>query len=209
VFGAALASAADLRILVYDYAGVSPGILARAERDAARIYRRIGVRTHWVLCRSSAEPVVVLPECAIPRRPDLVELRLLPRWMANGFQPDHRACGLTLLSREDGSGVSANVFSNRAEEVARWQRLDHGLILGHFIAHELGHLILGPGGHSASGIMRTPWRESEFTAASRGALRFSYSEGEKIRARLRLQESAAGGSSAGPHEPASPERPGP
>lgn len=184
MFGAALASPADLRILVYDYAGVSASILARAEHDAARIYQRIGIQTHWIPCRSSAEQAVVLPDCAIPRRSDVLELRLLPRAMAKRFRPDRTACGFAHLSREDGSGVSANVFCHRAEEIARRQQLDYGMILGHLIAHELGHMILGIGSHSATGIMRNPWGEIDLAAASRGALLFSHSEGEKIRARL-------------------------
>ena len=47
-------------------------------------------------------------------------------------------------------------------------------ILGHAITHELGHLLLGVGSHSAAGVMHGPWHR-------KGQCFFTRWEGDRIR----------------------------
>jgi hypothetical protein len=57
-------------------------------------------------------------------------------------------------------------------------------MLGAAIAHELGHLFLPSGGHSARGLMRAPWDRVDILNADGPGLRFTPEQGALIRARL-------------------------
>jgi hypothetical protein len=49
------------------------------------------------------------------------------------------------------------------------------------MAHEIGHLLLGNGGHGPSGLMRATWTADEVTLLVRGLLRFSAEESGRLR----------------------------
>jgi hypothetical protein len=57
-------------------------------------------------------------------------------------------------------------------------------LLGHAIAHELGHLFLGTNSHSPTGLMRARWQSDDLANASRGALNFSSVESQQMRNKL-------------------------
>jgi hypothetical protein len=61
-------------------------------------------------------------------------------------------------------------------------------LLGFVIAHELGHLLLGPHAHKGHGLMRPVWTRTDLAnGVAQGQFRFSALEGECIR--RHLQES--------------------
>jgi hypothetical protein len=68
-----------------------------------------------------------------------------------------------------------------------WKQLDRdwhvGLarVLGHVMAHELGHLLLGSNAHSRQGIMCPNWHAGELRLASMGGLLFSEEQGRFMR----------------------------
>ena len=64
---------------------------------------------------------------------------------------------------------------------------EHGRILGHLMAHELGHLMLGVGSHSARGIMHVPWHIEELEIISQGLMLFEPSEGKRMRTNIRAR----------------------
>ena len=87
----------------------------------------------------------------------------------------------------------------RAEQLAQQQRAAQmvklargirepcagiGPILGHVIAHELGHLLAWET-HSPSGIMRADWNSADLRDAACGQLRFTIQQAEIIRAEIR------------------------
>jgi hypothetical protein len=65
------------------------------------------------------------------------------------------------------------------------------------VAHEIGHLLLGPYGHSDRGIMRAPWTEAELEIARRGGLRFSDREAKRIRTDVAARIAAAAAQTSG------------
>jgi len=66
-------------------------------------------------------------------------------------------------------------------ETARKADLSIPEVLGHVIAHELGHILLGPGAHSRSGIMRA---SLDLEWLRIGGLWFTASEARAIREKL-------------------------
>ena len=59
-----------------------------------------------------------------------------------------------VLGRAAGPTGRAYILTHRIAAVAARHRRDFDRLLGRVIAHEVGHLLLPPYSHSASGIMR-------------------------------------------------------
>ena len=59
-----------------------------------------------------------------------------------------------MLGRAAGPTGRAYILTPRVAAVAARHRRDFDRLLGRVIAHEVGHLLLPPHSHSASGIMR-------------------------------------------------------
>ena len=76
----------------------------------------------------------------------------------------------------------ANVFMNRVTEQAAVGELSASRMLGHAIAHEIGHLLLGHNSHSPGGIMVAPWSKQDLWRMSKGDLLFTHQEIARIQA---------------------------
>jgi hypothetical protein len=61
---------------------------------------------------------------------------------------------------------------------------DMGIILGHAIAHELGHLLMPGQPHSNEGLMRAEWGYRQAEDAIGGRLLFQPAHAGLIRSRL-------------------------
>jgi hypothetical protein len=72
-------------------------------------------------------------------------------------------------------------FAQRLEEAGVSPLLG---ILGHAIAHEIGHLLLPGNGHSVSGIMRARWDQKEWMLLRQGNLNFTPEQARLLRAGL-------------------------
>lgn len=57
-------------------------------------------------------------------------------------------------------------------------------LLGHVIAHEIGHLLLGTNAHSRMGIMRSQWHDEEVRSIAMGRLLFASTQVESLKAML-------------------------
>jgi hypothetical protein len=87
--------------------------------------------------------------------------------------------GAAITSSAHG-GRLAYIFYGRIEAFAGHTSSAVAVVLGHAIAHEIGHLLLAPG-HSDRGIMRADWTKDDVIRASRGALRFTADQSAKLR----------------------------
>jgi len=64
-------------------------------------------------------------------------------------------------------------------------RVRRKCVLGHALAHEIGHLLLPVGSHSQAGIMRERLSSEDWRAAEMGRLLFAKKEAKAMRAGLR------------------------
>jgi hypothetical protein len=64
-----------------------------------------------------------------------------------------------------------------------------GQVLGHVIAHEVGHLLLNQQVHSPHGIMRGEWSFVDFRDMTSGMLLFTPEQAEYLRADVRSRNS--------------------
>jgi hypothetical protein len=58
------------------------------------------------------------------------------------------------------------------------------MLMGHAIAHELGHLLLGTSAHARYGLMAGRWRSNELDRAEVGSLQFSPAEAACLQRRV-------------------------
>jgi hypothetical protein len=173
-----------IEVHVYNYADVSPEMLAQAEQETARIYQWAGLAIEWLNCPRTAEELTQNTTCDVPGGPTRFTLRLLSNEMARRFPVGGDIFGFALLPVYQGFGVVANVFAGRAREMAPDEEW-HRVLLGHLIAHELGHLLLGEAGHPAgAGVMHVPWRTKELDEAKRGGMLFLPEQAKQIRAQV-------------------------
>lgn len=160
-----------LKVGVYNYAHVGGLELHEAEGEAGRLFDRAGIRIVWVDCALAQEEIVLHPECS---NPDVV-LRFLPASMTARLNEHAETLGQSVGWNGSGQAWSANVFYARALELSSSWNLNPAQVLGAAAAHELGHLLLGPG-HARKGIMLAQWSARDLEGASRGGLQFTSGE---------------------------------
>jgi hypothetical protein len=85
------------------------------------------------------------------------------------------------LHTKNGFSRLAGVDSDRALELERRAKVPRPIILGLFIAHELGHLLLPDARHFANGIMRASWSPNSLRGATGSPVSFLPIQAELIR----------------------------
>jgi len=170
----------EVHISVYDDANVPPELLAAAEVQVRRIFQQAGVETLWQNCSHGAEDTQPAG-CHVVGSTYFV-LKILPHAMGAQVRDRSDVLGTTTLD-ENGVGHYAYAFYDRIEQMAEARRLGSSL-LGHVLAHEIGHLLLWSNSHSISGIMSGRWAGGELRRISEGTMFFMPQESKVIRERL-------------------------
>ncbi|MGC9997313.1 MAG: hypothetical protein ABSE79_18500 [Terriglobia bacterium] len=163
---------AKITVRVYNYAHVPSGALAGAETEARRILTAAGVDSLWLDCfgprgqfRSEANE-----GCAGLLGGRVLAVRILP-----GTTLAKAAFHDTVFGFAEGTAV-ASVFYGRITDFAYGvdgQDWEIPLILGDAMTHELGHLLLGSGSHSPTGIMCGQWDRDYLRLALMGRQLFT------------------------------------
>ncbi len=183
-----------IRVWVIDSVRLEEKTLAAALNKAQVIFGDAGVRVLWTRCPAQANQA----ELNVCQPDDTSKLFLrIVRQPAIGFGSRH-ALGQA-FSGEAGSQY-ATIFHDRVlAMVASRKPGSEALVLGHVIAHELGHLLLGTSAHSSFGLMAAGWSAADLERAPAGLLEFSSAEAATIRAaviRRNIAAGASGGSEA-------------
>lgn len=175
-------------VSVHNDADIPFGILLQAESEASRIFRQSGLEIRWLNC-SLPQAVPENPvECATADFPRHLQLRIASR----SLNLSEFAMGNSYLSA-DGTGCYANLFYNRAQFIHQNSpsQVSVATILGHGIAHELGHLLLGTNSHALTGLMRARWQPPDLASASKGTLLFSTFESQEMQNKLAVWHTRA------------------
>jgi len=144
----------DLKITlrVYDYVGVDAGLLRRALHEAGIIVGDAGVAVVPILCTEGKAPGGTEPSqsqdespkaCRQVPDPLNIALRIVPKPVPGN---DYGTLGYA-------SSRYITVNYSRVKEFADRADVYLDRILACVLAHELGHVLLGPDSHSATGIM--------------------------------------------------------
>lgn len=171
-----------LILKVYDYAHVQRWLLSNSEDITSAIFKAAGVETAWIDCPLSAMEVPRYPDCQSKIESSYLVLKILPRSMEMKLSTRAEALGLALPC-PGWRACDISVFYDRVADIATGEyRTDR--ILGHVIAHEAGHALLGPGSHSRTGIMRAGWSPGDLQRMSLGFLDFTDDQCRRLRTNL-------------------------
>lgn len=173
-------AAERMNVSVCNQGGFPESLIAQAEAEAAQVFRAMDVEVVWGNCQQE----VGTDEAERGAR---FVLRLrggTPPKTAGQSSLD--AMGRSYVS-SPRNGYLADVYERAVKDFAAEHRADQDELLGAVIAHELGHLLLGPG-HSPHGIMRAPWNTADAIAVTERGLRFNGPQQARIK--LNLQERA-------------------
>jgi hypothetical protein len=172
----------QISIHLYNLSGIQADTLDRATGEVSRIFAQQDVSINWTAGPPEAEEVHTTDQSAPAAFRDAHGRPFLVVRVGRGlaFKVPNGVLG---ISRPHAQfGISATIFQERIETLCRKAGRDFALLLGHAIAHEIGHVMLASDAHSAYGIMRAQWGKSEFDLAAMGRLGFSPQQGAEIRA---------------------------
>ncbi|MEO8370486.1 MAG: hypothetical protein ABI806_14985 [Candidatus Solibacter sp.] len=127
--------------------------ILRAQVIVAKLFIDAGVRVEWLSvkqCESAPTGAIFL---------------LLEADGPKNFKPG--ALGYALPY---GSATAVHIFYGR---IHNDHPADFVLVLGHAMAHEIGHVLQGIARHSDSGIMKPLWTSREYGEMRVGQLRFA------------------------------------
>ena len=172
-------SQTSLTVRIYNYARVSEQTLDGAVKQAQRVYRQAGIETAWTECPTTLEDASK-HACPNSTKSSTVAVNILPRRMAKraGF------AGQVFGAAIPEAGT-ARIFFHRVRKLAArtskdTARASVAVVLGHVMAHEVGHLLLGHNSHSLDGIMHVPWDQDELVMALQGRLLFDSAQVKQI-----------------------------
>jgi hypothetical protein len=165
-----------IEVRVYDNAGLSTDVEGDALTVASAALAPASIAVIWSRCESAG------PGCGPPgSRPFL--LRVV-RARAVEHHDEAVPLGFAYVDAGTGSAVLATIYFDRVARLARKAGIDVSTLLGHAIAHELGHLLLASNSHSANGLMRPVWLGDELRRKDPMDWRFTPQDVAAIRANL-------------------------
>jgi hypothetical protein len=178
-----------IRVFVFDYAGVSDGVLKGATIAAAAAMEPTGIHLEWVECAIRTEMAPEESPCK-GYVPIDIQLRILDARMGRRMGTTRACLGYAVIA----SGSVAAVYHHRATELESEGVASLQAILGGAMAHEIAHLLLAEPGHSPAGLMRATWDKADLKALGQGRLTLSESQAQRIAlmAAKRAQERSQG-----------------
>jgi hypothetical protein len=174
-----------VRVSVFDDANVGTTVLRKAEREAGRVFRQAHIEVIWIQCPQDTAEHTPFGSCTEVSYPVHLHLRV----GARSHNAKKSTVGMSFQSG-DGRGCYTDLFLEPTLELQAESHVGAAIILGHAMAHELGHLLLGSSSHYRDGLMRAHWEPGDLAQAARGRLLFSSEESTGMRSRFTRDDSA-------------------
>ena len=169
----------QVTIAIHNDARVPESVLTEAAQEASRIFRQAGVETDWIVCHPSNAVTSTQPGCLSPVGLTHYSLRIV-MWSS---RLGDSTFGIAFLS-EKGVGTYSDVFYPSVEKLHSDLDTSLSRVLGHVMAHEIGHLLLGLRSHSVLGIMQPHWQGEALRRIGMGTLLFTAEQARSMRERL-------------------------
>lgn len=151
-------------------AQMTPVILGSAKLTVTRIFEQAGIQLEWarLRVRTVAAPIA---DC-MDRGLDTIDAEII----------DHAPSGLSVKALGvaqpfTSSGMRVWLFKDRLDGLTRsYHQTDAGRVVGHALAHEIGHVLIGGVTHSESGLMAAHWDNRIIAEILHGKVRFTAAE---------------------------------
>ena len=171
-----------MHVRVYDYAPVPPKVLAKAEAEAEMIFREAGVEVTWENSTPPKDVTKAKPVSPRPADSAGVDLRIVIHFESIPGALRHDSMGFAVPPD------TATISLEWGDKLASLGIAEEYQVLGGAMAHEIGHLFLGPNSHSPVGIMRAGWKDQDLLEASQARLSFTDKQAMRIRAEVRHRQ---------------------
>ena len=171
-------STVSVMVGIFNDAATPLPVVEFAEQEASRIFTAAGLQITWVDCAARRESVASA-NCLASQGPTHLNLRIL----AYGKKMKGDSFGVAFLAA-DGTGAYIDVFYDAIEKLHHESGTTPGRLLGHVMAHEIGHLLLGSHAHSNSGIMCPFWSQRELRSLEMGTMWFTRDQARTMKSRL-------------------------
>ena len=168
-----------LRVHVYDFVGLSTTELDFAEVESSRLLHP-AVPVTWINCHAVGDQ-----PCGQEFRAGDLAVRVLPHAPAT---LGRNILGVATVADQ---GVYAAILYDRVRAL-RSYGLPSGSALGRVMAHEITHLLLGPGSHASIGVMRPNWSVRDFRIDSTSLWFYTAKQQAAMHAQLACRASATG-----------------
>jgi len=171
------AGAAKLKITVqvHNAAHAPQSELRNALGQANFILGQAGIKAQWLDCGNSVRDGVGLPGCQALTETGLFVVSIVSEDPRGSGSSD--VLGFAVLAGR-GSGAAV-VYSRIVSKLKDNPEYTECNLLGHVIAHELGHLLLRSP-HHGEGIMKADWNREDFAAMRQRRLKFSLAEARRL-----------------------------
>jgi len=179
------ADGVGITVRVCDTAHLNGRSLQSAKLEAVRVLASAAIEVKWADCGTQTTRNRPGPR-------DFVLVICLHGFLKPHTSDDDRVMGLTDLN-ESGEPSSIYVFYgdvlNFAKDKSAEGETDS--ILGHVIAHEFGHIFLGPE-HSDRGIMQAKWGQDARVLMGKRLLNFNKSQRARAQAAVAARSQGQG-----------------
>jgi hypothetical protein len=170
-----------ITVRLYNLAEAPAKETVQARNEAGRIFMQAGIEVRWLSCALSLQEAVKNTACEEPSGPHDLDLVISTASITRPGIATDASLGFAFpLARQS----QAVVLLERATKLAASSGVPAGIILGHSMAHEIGHLLMQSMEHSRAGIMRSRWGKDELHHAERGTLLFTPEQTIAMRNRL-------------------------
>jgi hypothetical protein len=170
------AESVELAVVVSDHAGVPPQLVTAAKHHYEAVLGRAGIDVRWEQAEVGTLRVRVDGAALV--------IHIISGEQAKCMRRTSRCLGLALKSPLGQSVGLAVVFY---DSVAKQRDASLALMLGHVMAHETGHLLLG-GRHSVDGVMKGEWTRKNFDQFGQGRGGFTPEEASTMRRDLTAKQ---------------------
>lgn len=171
-----------VRVCLHSGPEVSQVAVKRAESIATGILDEAGVRTEWLngKCRPERD--------GAGRDPSAVETLEIE---VDGSENPKYGAGdaLAYASPYQSYGVRIQLFFGR---ILNRYGSKAALVLGHVLAHEIGHVLEGVARHSSQGVLKISFATRDVELMAAGRLQFAPEDVHIIRARFKSLSSRSG-----------------
>jgi hypothetical protein len=160
-------------VRVYDASGLDERMRQAALDVAATTLAPTSVEVAWRVCSLSNK---LATYCDSALAPGELAIRIV-RIRAVADRSGGLRLGDAFIDTHAGRGVLATIYLDRVLRLAEQTGANRIALLGHAIAHELGHLLMASNVHGSNGLMRGFWsleevrndRPTDWTIAPRDA----------------------------------------